>query len=254
MTVEIGWPLGLALALLVALGAGVSLWGRLPLTRSIPWAAVRAGVQLLAVSLIIGVALRQAWLAIAFVTLMFLIGVYTTGRRSDLQSPRAFAAAGLAMLAGALPVLVIIFATGTAPFDGASIVPIASIVVGNMMSVHTLVARRAFAELRAGIPQYEAYLTLGFEHGTAIGEVVSPTLHEGLIPALDQTRTVGLVTLPGAYIGVLLGGGSPWAAAAAQVLVLVGINAGQACTAVAARWLMARGWLLPPDLSRRLKP
>ena len=27
---------------------------------------------------------------------------------------------------------------------------------------------------------------------------------QALIPALDQTRTVGLVTLPGAYVGVLL--------------------------------------------------
>ena len=62
------------------------------------------------------------------------------------------------------------------------------------------------------------------------------------------------MTLPGAYIGVLLGGGSPWEAAAAQVLVLVGINTGQACTAVTARWLMARGLLLPPDLLERLRP
>ena len=37
--------------------------------------------------------------------------------------------------------------------------------------------------------------------------IVTETLHEAIIPALDQTRTVGLVTLPGAYIGVLLGGG-----------------------------------------------
>ncbi|WP_435154151.1 hypothetical protein [Micromonospora aurantiaca (nom. illeg.)] len=28
------------------------------------------------------------------------------------------------------------------------------------------------------------------------------------MPALDQTRTVGLVTLPGAFVGVLPGGGT----------------------------------------------
>lgn len=254
MTVEIGLPLALALSLLVLLGTAVAWWGRISVTGAIPWAALRAGVQLLAVSLIIGVALRQVWMAIVFVSIMFAIGVYTTAGRSGLRSPRAFFAAGAAMLAGALPVLTIIFATGAAPLDGASIVPIASIVVGNMMSAHTLVARRAFAELRTGLPQYEAYLSLGLERWFAISTIVSPTLHEGLVPALDQTRTVGLVTLPGAYIGVLLGGGSPWAAAAAQVLVLVGINTGQACTAVAARWLMAQAWLLPPDLAQALRP
>ena len=50
---------------------------------------------------------------------------------------------------------------------------------------------------------------------------------EALIPGLDQVRTAGVVTLPGAFIGVLLGGGSPAQAAAAQVLVLMGIMAAQ---------------------------
>lgn len=44
-----------------------------------------------------------------------------------------------------------------------------------------------------------------------------------LIPGLDQTRTVGLVTLPGAFVGTLLGGASPMEAAALQLVVLVGI-------------------------------
>ncbi|MFT3889840.1 MAG: ABC transporter permease [Arachnia sp.] len=254
MTVEIGWPLAAALAVLVVVGVAVARLGRLPTAGAIPWAALRAGVQLLAVSLIIGVALSHVGLALGFVAVMFLIGAHTTARRTGLTTWLGRGSAALAMLAGTLPVLLIIFASAVTPLNGPSIIPIASIIVGNTMSVHTLVGRRAFADLRDGIDQYEAYLALGYWRSQAIHRVVSPTLHEGLIPALDQTRTVGLVTLPGAYIGVLLGGGSPWAAAAAQILVLVGINTGQACVAIAARWLMARTWLLPPDLRARLRP
>lgn len=252
--VEIGWQFALALGLLVLVGMAVALLGRLPVARTIPWAAMRAGVQLLAVSLIIGLVLQEAWSALLLGAAMFLVGVFTTCRRSGLTSPTAFAAAAVAMLAGALPVLVIVFWSGAAPFTGPSIVPIVGIVVGNMMSLHTLVARRAFSDLRAGVLQYEAWLSVGFPRSTAITEVISPTLHESLYPALDQTRTAGLVTLPGAYIGVLLGGGSPLDAAAAQVLVLIGVNTGQACTAVAARWLIAVGLLLPRDLRERLRP
>jgi len=51
-----------------------------------------------------------------------------------------------------------------------------------------------------------------------------------------------------------LGGGDPWAAAAAQVLVLVGINAAQVIVVTLARALMAAGWLLPSDLQERLRP
>jgi len=48
-----------------------------------------------------------------------------------------------------------------------------------------------------------------------------------LTPVLDQSRTVGLVTLPGAFIGVLLGGGSAIEAGTAQLLAVVGLLAAE---------------------------
>lgn len=254
MGISLGWPLLVALLAFVALGSFVVWRGRLPVRTAIPWAAVRAAAQLLAVSLVVGFVLGHPALAFGFVAVMFGIGVVTTARRTGIHGWSGHSAVAAAMAAGAVPVLAIIFATGAAPLTGATIVPLGGIIVGNMMTVHTLIGRRAFQELRAHTAEYEAYLALGIERGEAIGLVVSPTLHEALIPALDQTRTVGLVTLPGAYVGVLLGGGSPWEAAAAQVLVLVGINAAQTCVAVVARLLMRRRLLLPADLQVALHP
>ncbi len=62
------------------------------------------------------------------------------------------------------------------------------------------------------------------------------------------------MTLPGAFIGVLLGGGSPLQAGAAQVLVLIGIMAGQAVVVGVAHRLMMAGRLMPADLRARLRP
>ena len=59
------------------------------------------------------------------------------------------------------------------------------------------------------------------------------------------------MTLPGAFIGVMLGGGSPAQAATAQVLVLFGIMAAQTVTVgvaerlIAARRLVPRTWPRP---------
>jgi UDP-glucose/iron transport system permease protein len=64
-----------------------------------------------------------------------------------------------------------------------------------------------------------------------------------LVPALDQTRTVGLVTLPGAFVGVLLGGGSAVQAGAAQLLVLVGLLAAEAIAVWVTTEQVARGVL-----------
>ncbi|WP_285581019.1 ABC transporter permease, partial [Actinoallomurus iriomotensis] len=62
-----------------------------------------------------------------------------------------------------------------------------------------------------------------------------------LIPALDQTRTVGLVTLPGAFVGMLLGGASPIAAGAVQLFVLIALLAVEAVAIVLTIELAARG-------------
>jgi UDP-glucose/iron transport system permease protein len=57
-------------------------------------------------------------------------------------------------------------------------------------------------------------------------ELVRPAARRPLVTAAtDQTRTVGLVTLPGAFLGVLIGSGNPVQAGAAQVLVLIGLLA-----------------------------
>jgi putative ABC transport system permease protein len=60
------------------------------------------------------------------------------------------------------------------------------------------------------------------------------------------------VTLPGAFIGVMLGGGSPVQAATAQVLVLFGIMAAQTITVGVAERLMAARLLVPRDLAGAL--
>jgi putative ABC transport system permease protein len=75
--------------------------------------------------------------------------------------------------------------------------------------------------------------------------VLRPAAATALVPPLDQTRTVGLVTLPGAFVGVLLGGGSPLEAGAAQLLVLVGLLGTQVVAVWTVVELVARGRLLP---------
>lgn len=252
MAVEPTWHLALALVLLVALAVTASLWGRFGQSRQVVVAAGRAAAQLGAVSLVIVACLRDVRLAALFSLAMFAVAVRTTAARTGVG--RAWPWTALAMATGVVPVLAIVFATGVAPLNGYALIPLAGIVVGNMMTAHTLFGRRQFAVLRDGLDVYEAALSLGFVRPAAIRLVSERTAGEALVPNLDTTRTVGLVTLPGAYIGVLLGGGTALQAGAAQVLVLVGIMAGQTVTVAVGNRLMCASRLLPPDLAERLHP
>lgn len=252
MTVTLGPGLVIACVLLTALGMAATRLAGIPLTKDQGVAAARAVAQLAAVALVITAAVQTVWGGFAFLAFMFVVAVWTTTGRVKVR--HCWPWTSLALLAGLVPVLLVVFLSGAAPLNGVTAVALGGIVTGNMMTAHTIAGRRVFDELRDNQGQYEAALALGFERPAAIGLVGERVLPEALIPNLDQTRTVGLVTLPGAFIGVLLGGGSALQAGAAQLLVLLGVMGGQACTVVAFFELVRRGLIVPRSLTTRLHP
>lgn len=252
VSIDPGWPVALACVALLVLTLSMYAVGRLPNPGSTLFAAARAVVQLGVAALVITAVARNLGLSVLLLCFMFAVAVFTTTRR--VEAVPAWPWTTVAMLAGLLPVVAIILLTRTVPLEGIALIPVVGIVLGNTMNGHTLVGRRAFAALREETGQYDAALSLGLTRGQAIDEIVHRRLPEALIPGLDQVRTAGVVTLPGAFIGVLLGGGSPAQAAAAQVLVLLGIMAAQTTTAVVAGRLISAARLLPEDLHARLRP
>ena len=251
MSQQPGIALVVALAVLLLIAVAASLVGRLRQQLPIAVAAGRALLQLGLVSLVIAAVLSQVLYSALFALLMFGVAVFTTARR--VGAPRAWPWAGLAMACGLAPVLTVIFASGAVPWNGASLVPVAGIIIGGTMTAHSLTGRRTFAALRDEHGAYEAALSLGLPRQEAIGEVIERQLPEALVPGMDQTRTVGLVTLPGAFVGVLLGGGTPLQAGAAQLLVLIGLLAAQTVTVVVAGRLIRSARLLPADLKTSLR-
>jgi putative ABC transport system permease protein len=241
------WRLALVLTALVALAVLASAVGRLGVGRDHITAAARAVTQLAVVSLLITATLQSWWASTAFVLLMYLIATATSARRVGVSTTQA-GWVGLAVGAGALPVVGLALGSGVVPLNGAGLIPIAGIVIGGAMTAATLTGRRAFDELAGHWDSYEAALSLGLPTADAAYLVLQPTAREALTPGLDQTRTVGLVTLPGAFIGVMLGGGTPLEAAAAQVLVLIGLMSAQAITATVLLRLIATGRVVTRDL------
>lgn len=252
MSIDPGWPVALACIALLALTLVMYAVGRLPRPASTLVAAVRAVVQLGIAALVITAVAQNLALSILLLCFMFGVAVFTTTRR--VEATRAWPWTTVAMLCGLLPVIAIILITRTVPLEGIALIPVVGIILGNTMNGHTLVGRRAFNALREETGEYDAGLSIGLLRSQAIDLIIHRRLPEALIPGLDQVRTAGVVTLPGAFIGVLLGGGSPAQAGAAQVLVLLGIMAAQTTTAVVAGRLICAAKLLPADLAARLRP
>jgi len=246
VSIDPGWPVAIALAVLLLLALGAHRIAGYGLTLRSFVAAGRAIVQLSIAALLIKAVIDDLALSCALVVLMFAMGVLTTSRRTE--APRAWPWAAVAIACGVVPVLATVLLSGAIPFEGVAIIPVAGIIIGNAMTANTLVGRRAFAALHEEHTQYEACISLGMTPAQAIEVVIHRRSPEALLPGLDQVSTTGVVTLPGAFIGVMLGGGTPVQAATAQVLVLFGIMAAQTITVLVAERLIARRVLLTAEL------
>ncbi|MFI6317720.1 ABC transporter permease [Nonomuraea sp. NPDC050556] len=231
--------LPVVLIALVAMGAVVAWLGRLGHGRAVLTACLRAAVQLGAVSVLIGWVVVRGAATAGFVLVMYVVAALTAGRRIARGRQAWWAAVPIALGAG--PVLAVLVVSGTISLDGLVVIPIAGILLGGCLTATSLAGRRAVEELAQRKGEVEAALALGLPYREAALEICRPAAAQALVPALDQTRTVGLVTLPGAFVGMLLGGASPVQAGVVQLVVLVALLAAEAVAIVVTTELVARG-------------
>ncbi len=243
--------LGLVIAVLVVAAAGVAAAGRLGYGPAVLRSGVRACLQLTAVSLVIATITRSIPLTGAFVMVMYLVAARTAGRR--VTAGRAAWWAAVPIGAATAPVVALLLATGLVPLRGITVIPITGILIGGALTATSLAGRRAVEELTHRRGEVEAALSIGLPDRDAALEICRPHAATALIPALDQTRTVGLVTLPGAFVGMLLGGASPVAAGAVQLFVLIALLAVEAVAIVISIELAARGRFDRPTMRRRAR-
>lgn len=231
------WVLAPVVVGLTLLAVTVGLLNQLEVSRRLAYAVLRAVIQLAAVSLILVWVLRSGYLTAAFIALMLIVGAWTSwGRIGRDSGPPMWPIVPIAI--GVAPVLVAVLATGVVPWVPEAVLPIAGIIIGNAMVGTSVAGHLSLQAMSERHGEYEAALAIGLSQRESALMLMRPAGTTALIPTTDQTRTVGLVTLPGAFIGVLLGGGSPTEAGAAQLLVLVGILAAQSIgIVVAIEWL-----------------
>ncbi len=212
-------------------------------------AAVRAVIQLATVSALIVLVLRSWWFTAVFLMAMVAVGAGTSARRITGRTVGAGWWAVVPIAAGALPVLGLIAASRVLPLHPVAVLPAAGILIGGAMTATSLSGRRIAEELTNRWPEHEAALSLGVSRRAATRWVARPAAGSALLPNLDQTRTVGVVSLPGAFVGTLLAGASPWQAGATQVLVLAGLLLVQVIAVSTTLDMISRG-RLPAGRSR----
>ncbi|WP_225735820.1 ABC transporter permease [Gulosibacter chungangensis] len=204
------------------LAAGILWRARVPLGWEPVIAVVRAGIQLALLAVILSVMMTELGWVFLWLGVMLAIAVFTSARRIG-RSARVVLGVALALTAGVAAAIGTAFVSGAVDLGPQYLLAVGGIIIGNSMNVTTLSARRLQEQLADHRGEVEGWLALGATNRQATARFRALASKLSLIPSIDQTKTTGLVTLPGAFTGAVFAGASPLEAGLFQLVVLAGI-------------------------------
>lgn len=236
----------IAVAVLAAITLGVVLVLHLEHPWLQPWAILRAVVQLGILSVILGGVISSLWWVAVFLAVMVLAATWVVYRRLRVAARFLLPIVGTVIAASAVP-LVVVFATGAVAFSPRYLLALGGIVIGNTMTVCTLMGRSLGSLYLFQRDEMEAWLSIGATPRHSALRAVRAAASTALIPSTDQTRTTGIVTLPGAFVGAVFAGASPIQAAQFQIVVLAAILAAGALSAASFTGVFGAPEVIPLD-------
>jgi putative ABC transport system permease protein len=221
-TANIPTWLGVAASASLVLIAVVISWReRLGLGREVAIAALRALVQLAAVGALLLFVFEKGGLPAAFgwLALMVVIAGFVAGKRAA-AIPHARQHAWWGIGVAVAVTMGLLLALGTIDAVPRVVIPVGGMVVSTAMVTAGLALQRTVDAVDDQRARIEARLALGLSAREAFLEPYRTAMRTALVPAVDTTKVVGLISLPGAMTGLILAGVDPWDAIRYQIVVM----------------------------------
>lgn len=211
----------LAATAVVLMAVILSYMQKLGLEGEMVYSIIRSFLQLSVIGFVLQFIFNQdhaVWIILAYLFMVSVAG-YTAGQRAK-QVPRGKFVAGASILVGTAVTLVLLVVLNVFPFTPRYIIPVAGMMVGNAMTVTGVAMKRLRDDIKVQMNLVETALALGATPRQATLQQVERALIIALSPVLDNAKTVGLISLPGAMTGLIMGGASPLEAIQLQIVVM----------------------------------
>lgn len=181
--------------------AGVALWAsreRLGLSRRMLIASARGLLQLLALAFVLHwiFDIRSHTAQALLVAVFCVLAAHNSASHYD-SGKATWLAAAVGLMCGCVVTLPWLAISGAIADDTRTLVPLGSMIAANGMNAVSIM----FERLKAG-------------------GVVGDGMKLAMIPTIDTLRVVGLVHMPGIFVGMVLAGAPAFEAAVAQLVVL----------------------------------
>ncbi|MEW5993787.1 MAG: iron export ABC transporter permease subunit FetB [Candidatus Zixiibacteriota bacterium] len=231
---------------LVAISIGVARWWRIPVAKDMALGSVRSFIQLVAVGYALEVIfdLESLWLIALAILIMMTVGAHAaSGRVKHLDG--AFLITFVSMIVGSLFTLAVMLLLDIIPLTARYVIPLAGMIISNAMNSAALSIDRLVSDIRGNRPAIETALALGKSWRAASYPYQRAASTTGMIWTLNFMKTVGIVALPGAMTGMILGGADPLEAVLLQVIVAYMLLSAVTITSVMAVQLTVRRFFTP---------
>lgn len=231
---------------LVAISIAVARWWRIPVAKDMALGSVRTFVQLIAVGYALELIfdLESLWLIALAILIMITVGAHAASSRIK-QSKGAFPVTFTAMIVGSLFTLAAMLLLKIIPLEARYVIPLAGMIISNSMNASALAIDRLVSDIHTSKPAIETALSLGKSWRVASGKFQRDAATTGMISILNFMKTVGIVALPGAMTGMILGGAEPLEAVLLQVIVAYMLLSSVTITSVVAVELTVRRFFTP---------
>jgi putative ABC transport system permease protein len=200
-------------------------------------ATIRCFFQLMCVGYVLKVAI--------VLTVMILTAGFDAAQREKRKTPHAFPTAIIAITTGAVTVMaltVLLVIRVDYWYNPQYIIPIMGMLIGNSMNGASILFNRLQSEIKSNRNCIEAMLSLGATPKEAAGESLRAAIKASMIPVINNTMVVGIVSLPGMMTGQIIAGADPTDSVRYQIAIMYMIPAAVSITSYVAGLLAYRGF------------
>ncbi|MBW3595527.1 MAG: ABC transporter permease [Actinobacteria bacterium] len=232
--------------LLVAIAIGVSRGLRLGLESDLAVAVVRAIAQLAALAAVITLVFENPPYSALFIAVMLGAAAWTSGRRLEgIPGATWIALVAIGLASGVAAG--VLFGFDVFRFVPRFLLPVVGMLIGNSMNAVSVAGKLLREDIMSKTLEIEARLALGVRARDALTPYVRRSMVTSLIPLVDATKNVGIILIPGGFVGMILGGASPPDAARVQAIILFMLLGSVSIAAMATAVLVTRAFIGPGE-------
>lgn len=207
-------------ALLVLVSLGLSYTQKLNLTKETIIGVIRAVVQLILVGYILEYifGLKNPLFTTFLLTFMIFNAAYNSAKRGN-GIKNGLIISFIAISVGAIVTLSVLVLSRAIKYEPYEVIPIGGMIISNSMVAIGLSFKQINSDFKNKREEVEVKLALGADILPSSIEIIRNGIKTGMVPTIDSTKTLGIVSLPGMMTGLILAGTSPLSAIKYQIMV-----------------------------------